>query len=132
MASRVKYPRIPEGQWWAVRDQFKRTMPAAVTPNYLTGLLDVAEKTVMNLIPPLRQLGLIDEGNSPTTRANEWRADSTYPDVCREMVAEVYPRELRDLLSGKGIDQKKCEEWFMRVEGMGQSNATRVHRSTSC
>ncbi len=126
MASKAGYPRIPEGQWWTVRDQFKRTIPAAVTPSYLTSLLGVSEKTVRNLIPPLRQLGLIDEEGRPTARANEWRADSTYPDTCREMVAEVYPQELRDLFSGKDIEPKRCEEWFMQVDGMGQSNATRV------
>ena len=125
MASRARYPRIPEGQWWAVRDQFKRTIPAAVTLNYLTSLLGVAEKTVRNLIPPLRQLGLIDDEGKPTPRAFDWRLDDRYADVCGQMVNDVYPQELRDLYQGADIERERCETWFRQV-GVGAASVQRV------
>lgn len=125
MASRAKYPRIPEWQWWAVRDQFKKVVPAAATLSYMTTLLGVSEKTVKNLLPPLAQLGLIDDEGKPTARAFDWRLDDRYADVCEQMVKDVYPQELLDLYQGKDIERERCETWFRQVD-VGAASVQRV------
>ena len=76
------YPKIPESNWWKLRDQFKKTLPNVVTPAYLKSLLGLkSDGAAQNLIGPLRQVGLIDEAQRPTGRANDWRNDAKYAEV---------------------------------------------------
>lgn len=118
------YPRIPEKNWWSIRDQFKRTLPSAVNANYLKMILGLnSEKAAANLISPLRQLGLIDQDGKPTTRANAWRNDEKYAEVCSEMVEEVYPAELRDIFPDNEIDASVAAGWFMDVNSVGEKAA---------
>ena len=118
------YPRIPESNWWRIRDQFKKTMPGAITPAYVRSLLGLnSEGAAKNLIGPLRKLGLIDDDNKPTARANDWRNDAKYADVCKEMLAEVYPQELRDLFSGPSVDRQAVTDWFSHVARLGEAAA---------
>lgn len=124
MAEKFVFPRIPEANWWTLRSQFIKTVPTAVTPTYLMPLLGLtSEKAARNLIPPLRQLGLIDEDSKPTPKANDWRTDDKYEEVCRRMVEEVYPQELRDLFPGPEIDRARLAQWFMHKAELGQGAA---------
>lgn len=122
----VSYPKIPESNWWRLRDQFKKTLPNAVTTAYLRSLLALnTEGAAQNLIGPLRQVGLIDEGGKPTARANDWRNDAKYAEVCAAMLLEVYPQELRDLYSGRDLDRGAVEKWFMHGAALGEAAASR-------
>ena len=124
MAS-ASYPRIPESNWWKIRDQFKKTMPAAVTTPYLRSLLSLnSEKAASNLLGPLRRLGLIDEEYKPNDRANNWRNDAEYAEVCKDMLAEVYPQELRDLYSGQNLDRQAVADWFSHNARLGEGAAS--------
>jgi hypothetical protein len=119
------YPRIPESNWWTIRDQFAKTLPAKVNPSYLKSLLQlINEKSAQNLVAPLRQIGLIDTDGKPTNRANSWRNNSTYAKVCLEMLDEIYPQELRDLYSGKDIQRESLIEWFKSNTTLGDTAAT--------
>ncbi|MHB1684163.1 MAG: DUF5343 domain-containing protein [Bacilli bacterium] len=120
MADKTTYPRIPEKNWWALRAQFMKTIPGSVTNTYLKSLLGLSsEKSAANLIPPLRQLGLIDAEGKPTPRANDWRTDSKYDAVCESIVRELYPRELIDLYSGSELDTEACKGWFLHTAALG-------------
>ncbi len=124
MAEKQTYPRIPEKNWWILRDQFKKTLPSTVSVSYLKSLLGLtSDGAAQNLLPPLRQLGLIDDENKPTDLANAWRIDSKYPDVCQQMLENVYPPELLDLYSGKDIDKEAVTQWFMDVTAQGRGTA---------
>lgn len=102
------YPKIPESNWWAIRAQFRKSLPASVTGSYLKSLLSLtSDKAASNLLSPLRQMKLIDEDGKPTDRANEWRDDANYASVCHEIVNEIYPRELIDLYPGPDFDREK-------------------------
>lgn len=127
MSGKTTFPRIPESNWWAIRRQFADKLPAAVTPGYLMALLGLASaKAARNLLPPLKQLGLIDKDGVPTLRAKDWRSDAKYDEVCQQMVKEVYPAELRDLFSGPSIDREGCTRWFMHTAGLGRKTAAKV------
>ena len=117
------YPRIPEKNWWILRDQFKKSIPSQVTVTYLKSLLAISDKAASNLLPPLRQVGLIDEEGKPTSRANDWRADATYPQACEDMLEAIYPQELRDLYSGKGLDKLSAQNWFLSTARQGEGTA---------
>jgi hypothetical protein len=123
-AEKITYPRVPESNWWTLRDQFSKTMPTTVTVSYLKSLLSfTSEKAARNLISPLQILGLIDADNKPTALANSWRNDSTYVQACKEML-EIYPQDLRELYSGSNIDRKSVQEWFQFTARLGQTAAS--------
>src|SRR5829696_680760 len=71
-------------------------------------------------------LGLIDEQGRPTDRANDWRSDDHYADVCRQIRDECYPQALRDAFPGPEIDRGAAEQWFSRIGKMGESSAKNV------
>ena len=78
MAEGTTYPKIPESNWWAIRTQFRKSLPPIVSGSYLKSLLSLtSDRAATNLLPPLKQIGLIDDEGRPTDRANEWRDDGT-------------------------------------------------------
>lgn len=121
------YPMLSKANWWKLRDQFRRTLPAAVTPTYLVSLLSLKDdrSAINNVMVPMRALGLIDEEGVPTDLANDWRMDDTYEQACEEMLDRVYPVELRDLLPDKQIDKKIAISWFMK-NGVGEPTAKKM------
>ncbi|KNZ68207.1 hypothetical protein Tfer_3260 [Thermincola ferriacetica] len=124
MAEKQSYPRIPASNWWTLRSQFQKTLPTVVTASYLKSLLNLTnEKGAANLLSPLKQMGLIDDDNKPTQRANDWRSDAKYEDTCREILKDVYPQELLDLFPGPEIDKKAVADWFMHTAALGKSAA---------
>lgn len=124
MAEKQSYPRIPTSNWWTLRSQFQKTLPSNVTTSYLKSLLSLTnEKGASNLLSPLKQLGLIDDDNKPTPRANDWRSDVKYEDTCKQMIKEIYPQELLDLFPGPEIDKKAVTDWFMHTASLGKGAA---------
>lgn len=126
MAERRGYPTIPAGVWWKLREQFQRTVPGTVTKSYLATVLRVEDKTAANIMGPLRTLGLINEEGKPTPRANKWRFDEDYAEVCRAMVEDVYPEELRHAVPDPSSDRDAAERWFMRNAGVGKGGARQM------
>ena len=121
MADNTTYPKIPEKNWWAIRAQFRRSMPPAVTGSYLKSLLDLtSDKAASNLLAPLKQMKLIDDEGKPTDRANEWRDDNKYSLVCEQITAEIYPPEIRSLYPGPDFDKDKIAQWFMTTAKLGE------------
>ncbi len=119
------YPRLPTKNWWTLRDKFHQTMPSKVDADYLQSVLGLTSAaSAGNLLGPLRTLGLIDETNSPTERALDWREDSSYPDVCAAMASDVYPDGLRSAIPDPTADYEKAVSWFMRNTGSGRGAAT--------
>lgn len=122
--TKSSYPRIPESNWWALRDQFSKSIPANVTATYLKTLLQLtSDGAAQNLISPLKRLGIIDENNKPTERANSWRLPTTYPTACDEMLEQVYPEELRQLLNGPDVDKSRVKAWFQSSAKLGEAAA---------
>lgn len=124
MADKTTYPFISESNWWALRSQFQKTIPNLVTISYLKSLLGfTSDQAAQNLVQPLKRIGLIDEDNKPTSRANDWRSDAKYKETCRKMLEEIYPQELVDLYSGPDIDRGNVKQWFMHTAALGDSAA---------
>lgn len=115
------FPRLPKSNWWTLRSQFKKTLPSLVTISYLKSLLSLdSEKSAKNLLNPLKQLGLIDEENKPTQRANDWRDDKKYLEVCNEMINDIYPKELIELFPDSEVDVEAVKNWFMHSGQLGE------------
>lgn len=118
------FPLMPATHWWALRGKFKQTIPPTVSGNYLASMLNMEEKSARNnIIPYLKQVGIIDQDSKPTERAKKWRDDEQYPGVCKEILAGVYPQELLaipDQLQNKPT----ISRWFANHTGAGE-NAVR-------
>lgn len=84
---------LPVGHWWTLRKKFKQSIPGVVTDNYLATALDMSVgSTRANVLPFLKPLGIIDDEGRTTGRAKLWRDDGHYPEVCKAIAAEVYPK----------------------------------------
>jgi hypothetical protein len=122
--SKRTYPYLATSVWAELKSRFQKSLPQKVTPSYLQSALGYeSEKAAKNLIPQLRALGLIDAESSTTDLASRFRMDSDYAAATQEMVAAVYPEELRDLYPGPEEDLASVANWFMRDTGGGQSSA---------
>src|SRR5688500_2913908 len=117
--TRAAYPTFPSSCWWPLRERFKRALPQSITADYLQEVLEVESKTARNLLPMLRMMGLTDEAGTLRPRANAWRVDSEYPQVCREIRDEIYPAALRMAVPYPGRDFEAAVRWFMKTTGVG-------------
>ena len=124
---RKTYPSIPTKNWWALRDQFKRRIPTAVTRGYIASTLNMSEESARaNILPALVTFGIVDQDWKPTERANGWRLDEQYTQVCQEIRREVYPQELIDSFPGPVVDITAVERWFMTKTGVGVDAAKKM------
>lgn len=118
---KADYPKMPERQWWALRDRFKQSIPGTVTATYLATVLGMEEISAgKNVLPALKRIGLVDQEGKPQERARRWRDDDEYPKVCEEIRKEVYPAELLEAVPDPNSNRAAAERWFRRT-GAGAS-----------
>jgi hypothetical protein len=121
------FPRLPERQWWAIRERFKQSIPSKVTSNYLATVLNMKEASAKaNILPALEAVGLIDAEGMPTGMATRWRDDVEYPEVVKEMREAIYPDELLDAIPDPGNNRDGAERWFANRTGHGGGAATKM------
>lgn len=127
MAEQKKsYPMLPIAHWWALRKKFKQSIPGVVTDSYLATVLSMgANSARANVLPFLKTLGIIDEEGKTGERAKLWRDDGRYPDVCKEILKEVYPQELLDAVTDSA-QREQAETWFAHKTGAGKSAVARM------
>lgn len=115
------YPILPLANWWALRNRFKQSIPSVVSPGFVATVLNMKEKSARgNIISHLVDMGIIDQDGKPLERANKWRDDQHYPEVCREILNEVYPKELLEALPGPSLDRADVKRWFAVNTGLGE------------
>lgn len=120
------FPMLPVSHWWELRKQFKRSIPGVVTDNYLSTVLEMKiDSARNNVLPYLKQLKIIDEEGKTGDRAKRWRDDEQYAAVCKEMLADTYPKDLLDS-APTAEDRDKAERWFANHTGAGESAAGRM------
>lgn len=124
---KVNYPRLPEKQWWALRERFKQSMPGKVTPSYLATVLDMKENSAKaNILPALQAIGLVDAQGKSTDLAKRWRDDAEYAAALKEMRERVYPDELLDAIPDPKTARSAAERWFANRTGHGQAAAFKM------
>lgn len=70
MAESNSYPMLSANNWWNIRKKFKQTIPGTVTASYLSSVLNMQERSATNnIMPYLRQLGIIDAEGKTGERA---------------------------------------------------------------
>lgn len=127
MSDKQFFPMMSETSWWALRQQFKKTIPTVVSISYLKSLLGLtSDQSARNILSPLKQMKIIDEEGKPLPRANDWRNDDKYSQVCKDILIEVYPSELLDLFPDENVDNTSVKNWFMDVCAIGASGASKT------
>jgi hypothetical protein len=121
------YPVIPVKHWWALRKQFRKSIPASVTPNYISSVLGMTEESARsNVIPSLKAVGIVEDDGKPTQRAVRWRDDDQYTKVCKEIREEVYPKGLLDIGADGTAERMHIERWFANHTGHGEAAVRRM------
>lgn len=125
--AKKSFPMLPVGHWWTLRKKFKQSIPGVVTDNYLATALDMSVgSTRANVLPFLKPLGIIDDEGRTTGRAKLWRDDGHYPEVCKAIAAEVYPKELLDAVPNPRDSRDAVKRWFANHTGAGDSACSRM------
>jgi hypothetical protein len=128
MAEQKKgFPMLPIAHWWALRKKFKQSIPGVVTDSYLATVLEMgANSARANVLPFLKTLGIIDEEGKTGERAKQWRDDGHYAAVCKEVLKEVYPKELVEAVSDPVQNRAQAERWFANKTGAGAAAVKRM------
>lgn len=123
--SDISYPKIPDANWWKIRELFKQKVPTILSASYLASALSISELSAKsNLIGPLKKLGFIDLELKPTDLAYDWRDDAKYTAVCSKLLESNYPQEVRDLFHvPSDVDFTKLTSWFMNNARCGEPAA---------
>ena len=125
---KITYPMLPLTHWWRLREKFMQSIPGTVTANYLSSVLNMKERSArVNVLPYLRQIGIIDEDGKVLNRAREWRDDVQYPELCATIAKELYPTELLEAVTDPA-DRKSAERWFRNSTGAGNTAVERMTR----
>ena len=126
--SQKSFPNIPVTSWANLRAQFKKTIPGNTSSNYLATVLGTSEASAKaNIIPTLKQIGMIDdEGKTNQDFAKKFRDDAQYPKFCEEILKKIYPQELSDAFPDLNVDKGKIVSWFMNHTGIGEAGARRM------
>jgi hypothetical protein len=129
MVQEVKstYPTFPATHWSALRSKFRSAgMPRVVTADYLEAAIRTTHRAATDLVSSLKALGLIDGDAKPTERAEKWRHDETYAEVCTEIRMAVYPEELMIAIPDPAQERSAAELWFARKAKAGEKWAKKM------
>ena len=121
------FPMLPVNHWWALREQFKHSIPGVITVTYLGSVLNVQPDSARaNILPYLKEFGLIDDEGKPEELATRWRDDEHYPEVCNTILHKVYPDELIAAVSDGGKGRETIMRWFANSTGKGKTAVERM------
>jgi len=121
------FPMLPVGHWWTLREKFKQSIPGVVTDNYLATTLNTKTKSArVNVLPYLKDIGLIDEEGKILDLAKAWRDDDQYAEVCQEIRKKIYPEELIAAVPNPPEDRSTVERWFANNTGAGSNAVKRM------
>lgn len=113
--------------WCGLRNAFRKNIPSFVTTEYLVNELRLpsSDGVRSNILAPLTQIGLIDHYGRPTERAIAWIDKNKYGQVCREIIDEIYPDELKRMMSN-GAGKRDIISWIELNNDVKESSATKV------
>jgi hypothetical protein len=121
------FPMLPVLHWWTLRERFKQSIPGVVTDNYLATALHTETKSARtNVLPYLKDIGLIGDEGKTQDLAKSWRDDKQYAEVCQKIRDNVYPNDLISAVPNPSEDRKAVERWFANHTGAGSAAVKRM------
>ncbi len=84
------FPMLPVAHWWTLRERFAQSIPGVVTDNYLSTTLKTEIMSARaNVLPYLKDLGLIDNNGKTQALAKAWLDYSQYASVFEHMINKI-------------------------------------------
>lgn len=121
------FQMLPVAHWWTLREKFKQSIPGIVTDNYLATALNTKLRSArVNVLPYLKDIGLIDNDGKTQDLAKAWRDDKQYADVCKKIREKLYPDELTDAVPNPSENRDAVERWFANYTGVGKIAVRRM------
>ncbi len=121
------FPMLPVAHWWRLRERFKQSLPGVVTDNYLATALNTKPSSARaNVLPYLKDMGLLDNEGKTQELAKAWRDDEQYAEVCQKIRKEIYPDELISAVPNPSLDRSATERWFANHTGAGNNAVKRM------
>lgn len=118
------YPDIPLNQWWKLRALFRGRLVDNISIKYLEDALAVKPPSAKGIYRNLQLFGFIDKDGKTTERANQWRVDDHYSQVCKDIMSEIYPQGLLDAPI-EALDRNHLIDWFVRNTRVGEKYAAK-------
>lgn len=126
--SEDSFPTLSSSVWWRLRRKFNSNFPkSAISDEYLASVLEMKKVSVRNngILANLKLMKLLDEESKCTERANIWRIDEKYTQVCQDILKDVYPQELLDIGTSPE-NRNSIFNWFKSKKGAGDSQASKL------
>lgn len=121
------FPMLPVGHWWTLREKFNQSIPGVVTDNYLATALNIQPSSARNnILPYLKDMGLIDTEGKTQDLVKAWRDDGQYEEVCKKILAKIYPEDLITAVHRPSEDRAAVERWFANHSGAGDGAVKRM------
>ena len=121
------FPMLPVGHWWKLREKFKQSIPGVVTANYLATALDIQPRSARNnILPYLKDMGLIDDDGKTLELAKAWRDDEQYQQVCGKIRDDIYHEELVASVANPSEERPAVDRWFSNHSGVGAVAARKM------
>jgi hypothetical protein len=79
-----------------------------------------------NVLPYLKDMGLVDNDGKTQELAKTWRDDEQYLEVCKKIREEIYPNELIAAVPNPSTDRSAAERWFANHTGAGSTAVKRM------
>jgi hypothetical protein len=117
------FPYMSANTWGDLRRKLRSSIPKAIDKDYLQSILSISEKAAANLLPQLRNVGLVTQDGAPTELVHDFRDDEHYPEFCQKVIATIYPDSLTDAFPDPEGDFDGVVRWFMRNSGAGEATA---------
>ncbi len=112
---------IPEEAWWRLRTHFQKDMPRpAWNEEWVMNMgIRQSKASASNLVRPFKRFGLFTEDGKPTPRMWDWVEDAKYPDVCKQLLQEIYPEDAVHAFTSTDDDvRERLVRWFQRTQGV--------------
>ena len=75
--------------------------------------MNVQQAAARTYLRDLKTVGIVNEDNSPSDIAVDWRDDEKYATTSQKLLRSVYPDELRAIAPAPNPDRQRVVRWFM-------------------
>src|SRR5271157_1299645 len=118
------YPDIPFSQWWKLRGLFRNRLVPNINLKYLQDALGIAPQSARGIYRNLQLFGFVDKDGNTTERANHWRVDDQYAQVCKDIMTDIFPSGLLDA-PVETVDRNYLVNWFVKNTRVGENYAAK-------
>lgn len=121
------FPMMPVSRWWELRERFKKTIPTDLSDSTIASILNIQERSAQNnIMPYLKKIGFINAEGKVNEIAKDWRDDVKYPEVCKKIISEIYPKDLIENYPEPEKEIDGVKRWFAHASGAGDSAVSKM------